>query len=120
MEKRPTAEELRAAMSARVSPSEPVAYSRQRRRFLRGPLDWGETCIAARLGGAALAVWLLINYRRQVIIDEPWLSLPNKELKRMGVSQWAKSRALRLLENEGLIRVQRARGKTALVRLVRG
>jgi hypothetical protein len=66
-----------------------------------------------------LAVWLLIHLRKRMDPEAPWISLPSKDLERMGIDHSGKWRALRALEAEGLIRVQRAVGKTALVCMAR-
>jgi hypothetical protein len=115
--KRPSIEELRAAMQPAALPPEP-SYKRQPRSFLHGPLDWGEICQVRGLGDAVLAVWLLLHYRKRLTGDR-WLSLPTKDLERLGISRWTKDRAVKALESEGFIRVQRNPGCSLLILLVR-
>jgi hypothetical protein len=117
-----TLQELEDALKVTVPIGVPVtapATKDRRRKFLAGPLDWGEICLVTKLDGSALAVWLLIHLRKRLATDR-WISLPNRLLVEMGISRFAKSRALRLLQQEGLIRVAPTeRGKTTLVALAR-
>jgi hypothetical protein len=90
----------------------------KRRQFLRGPVDWEDTCIAAALPGKALAVWLLIHLRWRMR-DGDAVTLPSRRLAEMGVDPDAKCRALRVLEDAELIKVIRQRGKSPRIALVR-
>jgi hypothetical protein len=63
-------------------------------------------------------VWLLIHHRRK-LTETAWVSLSSRDLTRLGVGETDKRRALKLLEAEGFIRVERARGCSTRVRLVR-
>jgi hypothetical protein len=114
-----SAEELEDAMGVvGVEPQAPLPR-RKGRQFLFGPLDWLELCLVAKLGGAALEVWLLLHLRWRMH-KELWVSLPNQKLAEMGVNRSGKQRALARLESEGLIRIApQVPGKTALVALVR-
>jgi len=121
VQRRPTVEELEAAVEPGLGfIPDPALLPRSRRgrQFLHGPLDWGEICQVASVSRRALLVWLLINHRRK-LTGERWITLTVRDLARLRVDRMAKHRALKVLEAEGLIRVQRTRGHTARVRLVR-
>jgi hypothetical protein len=118
-----TIEELRAAtgpvspdlLDARRSQPKPA-----RGQFVRGPLEWRDICLIARLGPKrALVVWLLVHLRWP-LAKGGWINLPKARLEELGVSRVAKSRILQFLAGEGLIRVTTAgKGRTTLVALVR-
>jgi hypothetical protein len=88
------------------------------RQFLFRRLDWPEICLIAKLGGAALEVWLLIHLRWP-IREDGWITLPNERMAEMGVTKWAKHLAIKALEAEGLIGVKREKGRSIRVALVR-
>jgi hypothetical protein len=70
---------------------------RQRSRlFLRGPFDWDQFCVAARLPGQALIVWLLVQHQVRLRQKSP-ITLPGEVLMQAGVSRWSKDRALQVL-----------------------
>ena len=113
-----TLQELEAALQVTVLAQVAPTRGRQR-KFVTGPLDWGEICLAAKAGGAALAMWLLIHLRKRLAADS-WISLPNRYVVELGVSRPSKSRALHALAREGLIRIAPSqRGQTTRVALVR-
>jgi hypothetical protein len=89
------------------------------RQFLRGPVDWEDTCIVARLPGKALTVWLLIHLRYRLRSGKDEVTLPSRRLIEMGVNHDAKSRALKALRDAGLIRVTGKRGQSPRITLVR-
>lgn len=118
-----TPDEL-AAATRPVSPDLLEALRSQTKRvrgqFLKGPLEWRDICLILRRGPErALAVWLLIHLRWPLAKDG-WITLPKARLKELGVSRMDKSRSLRFLAAEGLIRLgPQKRGLPALVALVR-
>jgi hypothetical protein len=77
---------------------------------------------AAKAGFLALKcpqaiVWHYIHYR--VWADgRPTIPLPNQTLASLGVTRWAKQRALRNLERAGLVRVEYCGRKSPLVTLL--
>ena len=87
------------------------------RRFLKGPIDWGWLTKAARLSGKALHVaivlwfWAGIKKSRTVLLS-------NKTLKELGVSRYAKKRALTALEDAGLITVKNQKGRAPVVTII--
>ena len=64
---------------------------------------------AARLPGSALSVALLIRHLYKMRGTDP-VVLSNIQADRFGVSANAKRRALRVLEEAGLIRVEQCKG----------
>jgi hypothetical protein len=87
------------------------------RLALLGPINWKGIETVSLLGGAVLAVWLLIHLRTRLSGDR-WVSVPGAMLTRMGVNRYAKSRAITALQRTGLIITRYEPGKTALVALV--
>ena len=72
---------------------------------------------AANLGGNALAVYLAILHRLDVT-RQTSVTLSANLLGKWGIaSRAAKSRALKQLQQHGLIKVERARGRSARVSL---
>ena len=63
-------------------------------------------------------LWLLIHYRKHLTGDR-WVTLPAKDLQRLGIDRKAMYLAVRALESEGFIRVQRNPGRSLLILLVR-
>jgi hypothetical protein len=87
-------------------------HQQQRRRskkFLRGPFEWEQFCIAAKLPGQALIVWLLIQHQA-CLRRKPLVTLPIDILAQAGVSRWSAGRALKVLEEAKLICAMRAPG----------
>ena len=93
---------------------ETEVLKRRRGNFLRGPYPWSQFCIASRLPGKALPVWMLLQHRMR-LIHETEVTLPTGVLEEAGVNRNAKARALRDLERVGLIRVIRGRGRSPRV-----
>ncbi len=73
--------------------------------FVRAPL--GSLIKAARaLGSTPLLVWLYLEYQR-ALTHRRTIEVTNVEMAKWCVSRKQKHRALRLLEEAGLIRVER-------------
>jgi hypothetical protein len=116
---KPSWEEIQEAMKATPHIFAPEGHVRSGRQYLAARLDWFELCQASKLGHAALALWLLIHLRRKMTGD-PWITLPNRRMKEMGISDDRKRRAVMQLRDEGLIHVAPAvKGKPFRVMLVR-
>jgi hypothetical protein len=85
-----------------------------RSQFLKGPIPWPWISIAANLSGRALAVglalWRLAGVRKCMSVR-----LSNTEVAVLGVDRNAKSRALRALQEAGLIVVEQRPGRLPLV-----
>jgi len=90
---------------------------RNGRRFLRGPvpLDWLEH--AARLNASALSVGVALWYLAGVTRSHTSLALSNERLKSWGVTRYTKRRALKRLEDAGLIRAVYRKGKSPVIDL---
>lgn len=94
----------------RCAPAEPY-------RFLKGPVPWWWIEAAAALPGKALAVGLCI-WRLAGATKSPSIRLSNREVGRLGIDRFAKSRALAALRDADLIRTTSQRGRAPLVILV--
>ena len=98
--------------------------SRQRRlrkqkllsaEFLRGPIPVVWMRIAGALGSRAVLTGLALWFRAGIEGRPDCLKLCTSSLKRLGVSRIAGYRGLRSLEQAGLVRVSRQRGKCPVV-----
>jgi|SRR5271166_6652828 len=86
--------------------------------FLKGPLLLRELIPIARMRGKALPLWLLILHRTAINRNHP-CTLPRRVLAEWGIGRDAKVDALRRLELQGLITVERPRGYMLKVKLTR-
>lgn len=95
-----------------------VACGGELRKFLKGPIPWDWIVRASGLPGAALAVglciWRLVGATRRSSVK-----LSNKECEPLGISRYAKSRALKTLEAAGLISVEHRRGRFPRIELMK-
>jgi DNA-binding MarR family transcriptional regulator len=84
--------------------------------FVQVPLWWAEQAAqATRTSQAMVWLWLLhLSWKEH----SPTFKLPNERLAVRGVKRSAKTRALRNLEEAGLIQVERERGKSPTVTLL--
>ena len=87
-------------------------------RFLKGPIPWSWIVAAAALPGRALLVGLCV-WRLVGATKSNTLSFGNSDLKPLGIDRATKSRALRELEQAGLIEVTHQRGRFPKVTLLR-
>jgi hypothetical protein len=90
------------------------AQDQKRGRFLKGPIPLVQITTAASLPGQALALFLVIHHQ-MALTGKPVVTLPKTLLTDFGIGKDAKSRGLRQLENSGLIRVQRSKGRSARI-----
>lgn len=79
-------------------------------KFLKGPVPWKWIEAAAQLPGKSLAVGLCI-WRLAGAMRSDTIRLSNKECEALGVSRYAKSRALKHLGSANLIAVERHQGR---------
>lgn len=88
----------------------------KRDKFAMVPLWWAEQASQAmETPQAMLLVWLIhLAWEAQ----GPTFRLPNSRLRDRGVSRFVKGRALRQLEEAGLIQVAREEGKSPTVTLL--
>lgn len=93
---------------------------RQRRftgKFLRGPIAWVWLSRAGQLPGRAIHVALAI--RLWVGIKKTdCIVLPTGTLAEMGVTRHAARRGVQALEQAGLLRVSRSRGRKTRVQVI--
>jgi hypothetical protein len=97
--------------------TEPVENSRPKRikgRFLKGPVDWDWLTAAARLPGRALHLAIAISYL-EGFKQSGTVKLRPSVIRELGMDPHASYRALRQLEDTGLLSVVRARGKAPAV-----
>jgi DNA-binding transcriptional ArsR family regulator len=90
--------------------------TRKQHRFLRGPIPLSDITAASRLPGQALALYVAVHHRRAVI-GHPIVTVPSTLLAEFGINRDAKARALRALEEAGLVRVERVQGRGARVEI---
>lgn len=93
--------------------------SRNKRKdpFLKGPIDWRWLCSAALLPGRALHVAVALQYlaglhRLQMI------QLSVRPLTELGLTRTTRYRALKALEEAGLVHVCRGNGKLPVVTIL--
>jgi hypothetical protein len=97
--------------------TEPVENLRPKRikgRFLRGPVDWDWLITAARLPGRALHLAVAISYL-DGFKRSGTVKLRPSVVRELGMDRHASYRALKQLEDAGLLSVVRARGKAPAV-----
>lgn len=86
--------------------------------FLKGPISLAWLAAASRLPGAAVNVGLILWYRAG-LTGSMDVHIPAREREEFGVSRHAAGRALTALERAHLIEVERHRGRSARVRLLK-
>ena len=94
-----------------------ISTKRITKKFLKGPilLDWLKG--AARLPGRTLQVGVILHYLSGVMRSTE-VKFSYLLAEEFGVKRHAAYRALKALENEGLIKVQRGVGKCPIVQLI--
>ena len=88
------------------------------RRFLKGPIPWEWIEAAATLPGKALEVGLCL-WRLSGAMKSNTVRLGNREVERLGVNRFAKSRALAHLKRAGLIEVVSRPGRLPMVTIIK-
>jgi len=86
-------------------------------RFLKGPVPWPWIAAAAGLPGRALLVGLCL-WRLAGAMKSQTVSFGNSDLKPLRIDRATKSRALRALEQAGLVKVARQPGRFPKVTLL--
>jgi len=86
--------------------------------FLKGPVPLWWLTRAASLPGKALALGLALWWLHGMSKDDA-IKLTGKALKAMNVSRDAATDGLRRLEADGLVSVQRAKGKRPVIHIIR-
>lgn len=85
--------------------------------FLRGPIPLAWLSTAGSLSGHAIQVGLTLWFEAGLRRDRT-VRLRHSVLRRFGVSRWSAYRALKALEQAKLVRVNRRRGRSAIVTLL--
>jgi DNA-binding MarR family transcriptional regulator len=92
------------------------ARTRQNSLFLKGPIPLVYLHRAAVLQGKALAVYICITHQCD-LTSRSTVTIPTSLLTKFGVSRDAKARAIRELEQAGLVSVEREPGRAVRVTL---
>jgi len=87
------------------------------RKFIAGPVDVDWVCRASRLGVKALLVGLALWHIRGLRKADTFI-VSNLMVRDWGIEPDAKRRALRALENTGLIKIERRGKRSPQVTLV--
>jgi len=98
-------------------PTTPRPLKRQSGLFLKGPVPWLWLSRAGQLPGKALHVAVVVHLLAGMRRGGP-VSLSGARLCELGVGRHAAYRALRHLEEAGLVAVQRRRGRQPVVTIV--
>ena len=93
-----------------------VKARRARTKFVMLPYEQTLT-VAGQIGDATLAVLVELAHRRFKTHRNP-VSLPTEGLEAVGISRWAKKRALDRLEKAGSVEVTWRRGRSPLVKIL--
>jgi len=91
--------------------------AQRRAKFLKGPVPWPWLVAAAKLPGKALAVGLAL-WRLSGATKSATVRLSNAEVAVLGVDRSAKSRALKWLEEAGLVRIEQKPGRIPSVTIL--
>lgn len=100
----------------KISLEDKIIRNKITERFLKGPILLEPLATASCLPGKALAVYITLRHRCD-LEGKTTVSLPAALLSKFGVDRDAKARALRVLEEAGLILVERAAGRAARITL---
>ena len=92
-------------------------HHKQGEKFLKGPIPWNWLKKASQQSGKALhvaiAIWFLAGIERNRTVN-----LPNRVVTALGVSRFAKGRALKELERAGLVTVERTEGCNPRIKIL--
>ena len=110
---------IREKKVAYKNPQLEVVSLRQESKFFLHPqiqLIWIEK--AAQLGIQALVVGILLQFRA-LLSQKAEVTLPQDFLSRFGVSRGTKQRALKKLEEAGLVNVTQKSGRTPVIAVLK-
>ncbi len=99
------------------TPLSPIPQKRRQGKFLKGPipLDWLQ--VAGCLSGKALHVGVVLRYLSGVEGSSE-VKFSYSLAEKFGVKRHAAYRALKALEQRGLIKIRRGNGKSPRVQLL--
>ena len=110
---------IREKRVAYKNPQLEVVSLRQKSKFFLHPqiqLIWIEK--AAALGLQVLVVGLLLQFRK-LLLGKDSVTLPKDFLSKFGVSRGTKQRALKKLEEAGLVNVTQKSGRTPVIAVLK-
>ncbi len=100
----------------RVSTNKP--YKKRNKPFIKGPIDLDWISQVALLPGKALNVGLALMYLRGLTKSNEDLKLADKHFKTFNISRKAVSSALALMEEVGLVKVERVQGRKNRITII--
>ena len=110
---------IREKRVAYKNPQLEVVSPRQESKFFLHPqiqLIWIEKAVA--LGLQTLVVGLLLQFRK-LLLGKDSVTLPQDFLSRFGISRGTKQRALKKLEESGLVNVTQESGRTPVIAVLK-
>ena len=99
--------------------SNTLPQHRKGERFLKGPIPMHWLSKAIPLSGKELAVAIVL-WHFAGMLDTSIIKLTNAKVRRFGLDRYAKTRGLEGLEKAGLVRVERAKGRSPVVTILDG
>jgi hypothetical protein len=103
--------------AASKEPRGEVEVTSESARFLKGRIPWNWVVRAAQLGRNSLIIGLCL-WRLKGATGKNTIFLSNSEVEPFQIDRAAKSRALRALEEAGLIAVKRQPGRWLIITLL--
>jgi len=100
----------------KVSSTKP--FKKRTRPFIKGPIDLDWISQVALLPGKALNVGLALMYLRGLTKSNEDLKLADKHFKTFNISRKAVSSALALMEEVGLVKVERVQGRKNRITII--
>lgn len=106
----------RMTILERRVPFVPNKLQKRQKQFVMVPWTWVDRLTTAHhIGTYKVALYVLhLNWKRS---GQPF-ALPNRALEGHGVNRWSKWKALRELEQLGLIRVERRLRKSPIITVI--
>jgi len=98
----------------------PTPNRRRSKPFIKGPIDLEWISKVALLPGKSLNVGLALMYLSGLTKNTEDLRLPQKHLKYFNVTRKSANRVLSLMEEEGLVEIERSQGRKHRVTIVGG
>ena len=108
---------LRIVTTPIVKPSKPVANEQIEGKFVMGPIPWSWLVKASQIDSRTVYIVLVIFFYKGVQKQKRF-KISNKLLSELGINRQAKSRALKGLEDSGLIKIYPQKGGSPLVEII--
>ncbi len=93
-------------------------FKKRTRPFIKGPIDLDWISKVALLPGKTLNVGLALMYLAGLTKSKEDLKLTDKHFKTFNISRKAVSSALALMEEVGLVKVERVQGRKNLITII--